>query len=352
VAASRQGKSVGQAIAITTLTPIRDLRKLRRRLRIVRYGPAFGRPLERLAFIYFARWTVIDRLPPAQPLHTPYLLFESNFDGGLVAYLDAFADRLPTRIAALWQTCYGFAEDVMERARGKRFPPGDFKRFVAKNELRVLHFYAAYPDATTLTVRQAIALADRLDRKRGSVDATAAALAFGPAPEERAWPGRLRRTIAAWWQNVTGRYRVSPLTLALPLEPASADELVARLDQLDQQDSPLAGVPGTHFARFVLIEPELIDLGQPQPDVLQRPYLLFTSNHDGTREDYLRALAPAADWVWRACADPADGDAAEWLAAHAIDTRYFVTGFPARKVDAVRDALARRGGVQREALAR
>jgi hypothetical protein len=322
------------------------LRKLRWRLRIVRYGPALGRPLERLAFIFFARWTIVDELPPARRLKSSYLLFESNFDGSRAEYLDAFADRLPTRIAALWETCYGFAEEVERNARGARFPPGDFKRFVTKNELRVLHFYAAYPEATTRIVRQAVALADRLERRRGRVDDVAAALALGPAPEPEAWPVQLRRTAGAWWRNVTGRYGVRPVTLALPIAPERADEIVERLAALDQRDSPLAAVPGTHFARFALIPRELIQLGQPAADVLDGPYLLYTGNHDGRRSDHLGALAAAGGWIWDACRDsPGSHDPqelAQWLGAHAIATRYFVQGFPPRTVEQVKQLLRRR----------
>jgi hypothetical protein len=348
VAAGRKGKSVGQAIAITTLTPVRQPRKLGLRLRIVRCVPAFGRPLDQLAFIYFARWTIIERLPPAQPLHTPYLLFESNFDGGWVQYLDAFADRLPYRISLLWRTCYGYDEAVLERARGDRFPPGRFKQFVDENELRVLHFYAAYPDATTRMVRNAIALDGRHDSLDDDVTAT---LALGPAEPPRAWPRSLARTAGAWWRNVTRRYGVQPLTLALPLDAEAADDVARRLDELDQESSPLADVPGTHFARFVLVPQRLIALGQPQPDVLAHPYLLFTSNHDGKRSDYLEALAVAAGWVWEACADRPAAPDAKWLASHEIGTRYFVLGFPPRTVDEVKRLLRRRRETA-EAIAR
>jgi hypothetical protein len=310
VAAADKGQRVGQAIAITTLTPVRHRRRLAFHLWLVRHAPRFGRPLEQLAFIYFARWTIIDRLPPAQKLRTPYLLFESNFDGSWGEYLDAFADRLAKRITRLWGTCYGYERHVLQRKRGHRFPPGDFKRFVQRNELRVLRFHAAYPDATTVIVRQAIALGER-----NEIDEVASSLALGPAPVAR--PRR-------------GRDRVEPLTLALPL---AHDPPVEHVD--------LATVPGTHFARFVRIGPELIDLGQPR-EVLDHPYLLFTSNHDGTRDEYLRALATAADAVWRACAGYPGRPDPEWLAAHALETDYFVIGYPPRTVGEIRELLAKR----------
>ena len=108
-----RAKTAGQAIAITTLSPVipERLHSLRRGLRIVRYVPGLGRPLLQLAFIYFGRWMLIRKLPAADGgrfktrLKSPYLLFESNYDGSWSDYLDAFADRLPARLAGLWGNC-------------------------------------------------------------------------------------------------------------------------------------------------------------------------------------------------------------------------------------------------------
>jgi Dyp-type peroxidase family len=339
-----KGKFAGQAIAITTLTPVHKRGKLALRMAVVRSVPGMGLPLARLAFIFFGRWTIVDELPgePKQKLHSPYLLFESNYDGSWADYLDAFADHIPTRLQKMWETCWGFDDVLRTRGRdGRPFLPAPFKRYVARNELEVLHFHSAYPDDTTRTVNQAIALADRL--RRVGCDETAKRLALTPEPERRGLPARAAAFAGSWWPMVTQRYKVKPLTVVSPIVPGREDELRARLLKLGE--SPLARVPGTHFARFVLVPRELLALGQPRKDVLDCHYLMFTSNHDGSQAEYLRALARDAGSIWEACAGyPGDDpDAfAGWLGSHSIHTRYFVTGFPARTVEEVKAATDQR----------
>jgi hypothetical protein len=343
-----KGEFDGQAIAITTLTPVRpeNLAKLKRRMWLVRCVPGMGRPLAKLAFIYFGRWTVVEALP-GHRLNSAYLVFESNYDGGWADYLDAFADRIPGRLTKMWETCYAFKEEVLHTPGrdGRPFQPAPFKRYVDKNELEVLHFYCAYPEETTRTVNQAIALADRLERE--GLDETSKRLALGPVPEPRPPLTGFAAGARSWLRAVTGRYGVYPFTAATPIVPERADELRERLLGLER--SPLADVPGTHFARFVWIPDELLDLGQ-LPDRLDCPYLLFTSNHDGSQDDYLRALAPIAEPLWGACRDyPSDPrEFPRWLASHAIDTRYFVIGFPPRPAAAVQEAAAQRHRIAQE----
>jgi hypothetical protein len=347
----RKGSFAGQAIAITTLTPVRPekLGKLKFRMWFVRCVPGVGRPLAKLAFIYFGRWTVVEALP-GHSLNSPYLLFESNYDGGWADYLDAFADRIPGRLTRMWETCYGFEQEVLHaRGRdGRPFQPAPFKRYVDKNELEVLHFYSAYPEETTRTVNQAIALADRLERE--GLDETSKRLALGPVPEQRPPLVRFAGGVRSWLRMVTGKYGVYPLTAATPVVPERERELKEHLRGLEAVRSPLADVPGTHFARFVWIPEALLDLGQPAPDRLDTPYLLFTSNHDGSQEDYLRALAPIAEPIWGACRDYPRDPAAfpRWLGSHTIDTRYFVIGFPPRSAAEVQRAAAQRRRIAEE----
>ena len=65
-----QGRQVGCVTALTTLSPVRRDRqgKLDLRLALISGFPALGRPLAELAFIHYARWTVLDSANASNPL--------------------------------------------------------------------------------------------------------------------------------------------------------------------------------------------------------------------------------------------------------------------------------------------
>src|SRR5262245_11957030 len=132
------GRQAGKVWALTTLSPVRPGRRgqLSRRLMLINNLPFLARPLAALSFIHYARWTIVDAVGTAdgsgakQPLNSPYLLFESNFNGGLDDYLDAFADVLPHRLARVWGTCVDFDESVRNGPGSHRrmMPPAAFRR--------------------------------------------------------------------------------------------------------------------------------------------------------------------------------------------------------------------------------
>jgi hypothetical protein len=114
--------------------------------------------LQRLSFIHFARWTLIRRLPsngsePGQRLRHPHLFFESNYNGGKEEYIDAFSHILTHGMTVLWGSSYGYP---------KPLPTGPFKRYIARHEVDVCHFYSAYPDASATMVGAALELDAKL----------------------------------------------------------------------------------------------------------------------------------------------------------------------------------------------
>jgi hypothetical protein len=359
-----QGRQVGRVSALTTLSPVRRelQRKLDSRLRLVAGIPALGRPLAELAFIHYARWTVLRDVPAPDgsgervPLASRYLLFESNYNGRPGDYLDAFADVIPHRLARLWGTCELFEETVQraEGADGRLLAPWAFRMYVERNELEVLHFHAAYPDATMIDVRQALAVEQARRRAKAPGDDTlrrVVPLVIGPVPEQLSPPRRIASQARAQWQALTRRYGVYPFALLAPVAAAAAESLFERLRAWPQEPgaSPLRALGDTHYARLVLVPRELKDLGQPRADDLGTPYLLYTSNHRGSAREHvgrLRAeLGAVADEIWEHCPGyPGHGDPAfgAWAERHLIGTRYFVAGYPPREVDQVRRALAER----------
>jgi hypothetical protein len=364
--AGGQGRQVGNVTALTTLSPVRPerQRQLQRRLVAISLFPPLGKPLARLAFIHYASWTVLGEVPAPdgsgarRPLESRYLLFESNYNGRAGDYFDAFADTLPYRLERLWGECLQFEETVRDApgAGGRVLAPWAFRDYIARNELEVLHYHAAYPEATVVDVRQALAAADRRRRAGRSERRLAASaprvvpLVLGPEPDAATRLERLGGGAVAQYRALTRRYGVNQLMLLAPLDPAAAQERIERLRKWPQvgHESPLRRLDDTHYARLVLLPPELKNLGQAQPDDLGRPYLLYSSIHKGTWREHaqrLQALGPTVDEIWDDCpgypghADPGFGD---WAGRHLLRPRYYAPGYAPRTPDAVIRSLHER----------
>jgi len=138
------------------------------------------------------------------------------------------------------------------------------------------------------------------------------------------------------------------LTVLAPIERGREGALRSRLQGVPSgAESPLACVPGTHFARWVIV-PALVYQGPPQRhDQLDSAYLLFTSNFDGPLEPYLDALcgsmADAADAIWGHCLGwPGSADpkrAKDYLRRNRVATSLFVAGYPQATLTEVLAAL-------------
>ncbi len=152
----------GKVTAITVLTPLRPGATVR--LAVVFWAGrhlAFTlKKLHALSFIHYARWAVIRRFPDMQggeKPHCSYLFFESNFNGTWDQYIDAFAEVVPARMTAIWNTSWGFP--------GPR-PVEPFKDYIRRNEYAVNHYWSAYPSATTTQIVSAGRVADALAQFR------------------------------------------------------------------------------------------------------------------------------------------------------------------------------------------
>jgi hypothetical protein len=144
------------------------------------------------------------------------------------------------------------------------------------------------------------------------------------------------------------------LTVLSPIREGRESSLARYLDALETGPaSPLAHVPGTHFARWVLIGDVVYEGPGQQRDHLQLGRLLFTSNFDGPVEPYLEALrtglGDVADRIWNHCAGypgSADGAAfAAYMRAHQIESSLFFAAYGDRTVQDVQGSLADRRNV-------
>ena len=366
---------IGTTRGLTTLSPIlpERLRALTNRLRVVRYTPGLGRPLLELSFIHYARWLILDWLPApsdrderAPPrrggrrgLRWKYLLFESNYDRDEEDYLRTFADIVPARLAKLWGACVGFETNVQHApgAKGRILAPFAFREFVTRNQLEILDFYAAYPESTATDVRQAILMDYLIARAFGERDGTDAALrrmkavapmALGPDTARLTPAERLQALGDPWKRALRGRYGVTPLTVAAPVTPEAIKALRCASPQTSRL-KPLCSTD-THFARLSTIPVRMADMGQLNPDVLDQPYLLFTSDLSGHPYDYIETLrtelGDTVDMMWESVGDyPGHTHATRfhaWVNSHTLPTRYYLAGYPPRTVSEIKQYLTQR----------
>jgi hypothetical protein len=150
------------------------------------------------------------------------------------------------------------------------------------------------------------------------------------------------------------------LTVLTPILDDRVSALAAHLDTFGPEDaSPLARVAGTHFARWVILEDVVYEGGGQRRDALKASRLLFTSNFDGSLDDYLEAmrgdLGEDADAVWGHCAGyPGRADApafAAYFRNHQVESALFFGAYGDQTVAQVRDNLARRTRLIEFALA-
>ena len=139
--------------------------------------------------------------------------------------------------------------------------------------------------------------------------------------------------------------QVQTFAALTPIRAGHEQALRSYLAALGPEASPMARVPGTHYARWVVI-PRLQYEGHPQkPDVLKSQYLLFTACFDGRRLDpYLTSLrfqvGAEADDIWGHCIGY-NGltDLCRYLRHNRITSNLFVVDQPAASVEEVRHAL-------------
>jgi hypothetical protein len=116
------------------------------------------RTLLRLSFIHFARWSLIERVrPDGGRLAHAYLLFQSNFNDDINAYVDAFSQVVPLRMRAMWQGVFGFP--------GPR-PVDRFLDYVVTNVTPTHYYYCAYGEASSTMICAALELRERHERFR------------------------------------------------------------------------------------------------------------------------------------------------------------------------------------------
>jgi hypothetical protein len=151
----------GQAYALTVVTPILDghAAELTAHLDALPEGEAS--PLARVPGTHLGRWVVIDQVKfqghgqrRRDSLAAARLLFTSNFDGELDAYLEQLQTGLGEDADAVWGHCRGYP------GRGPGFAP-----WLKAHQLEAALFFAAYGGQS-------------LEQVRANLDVRARAIAF------------------------------------------------------------------------------------------------------------------------------------------------------------------------------
>lgn len=158
--------------------------------------------------------------------------------------------------------------------------------------------------------------------------------------------------------NTSGQaYSLMVMTPVLPGREAPLQDVLRALPA--GEDSPLARMGTTHFARWLVLH-DLVYQGPPQqPDSLKSPYLVFVTSFDGDLDGYLAGMrtlmANEADAVWSNCVgypgstDPAGFSA--YMMHNQIESTVFVSAYPDATVADVRASLLLRRQLTEFAIA-
>jgi len=141
------------------------------------------------------------------------------------------------------------------------------------------------------------------------------------------------------------------LTMLAPIQGGHESALADALNDLPlREGSPLARVPGTHFARLVVIDAPVYQGAPQKRDSWKASRLLFTSNFDAPLERYLDRLRTGldtdGDTIFGHCVGyPGRADAqawTTWLLAHRVKSSLFFGAYGDQTVQRVHDNVATR----------
>ena len=153
------GNVVGQAYALTVLTPIIAGHEIALRAHLRGLATAAGSPLAKVPRTHFARWVIVPQPafegPPMRPdpWKSQYLIFTSCFDGELGSYLEDMRTLMGDAADGVWSHCVGYpgSHDAIA-----------FPRYLRHNQIDTEVWFSAYPDATVSRIRESLALRDKV----------------------------------------------------------------------------------------------------------------------------------------------------------------------------------------------
>jgi hypothetical protein len=149
----------GQAYSLTVLAPILEDHGSALAAHLDGLGPQHASPLARVAGTHFARWVIIDDVvyeggrQRRDALKASRLLFTSNFDGSLDAYLEALRTGMGEDADAVWGHCAGYPGRAAAAA---------FAAWMRAHQIESALFFGAYGDLTVDEVKANLAARTQL----------------------------------------------------------------------------------------------------------------------------------------------------------------------------------------------
>ncbi|HEY1756480.1 MAG TPA: hypothetical protein VGG72_13855 [Bryobacteraceae bacterium] len=150
----------GSVYALTTFSPLlqkapgEESPALSLRRHLAQLPADESSPFSRVSSTHIARLSVLDDVvflgEPLREEHlqSRYLVFESNFDGDLEAYLARMAREIPQETDAVWRHCLGYPGTA-------RVP--DFVAYMKKCQIKTDYYFAAVKDKTVQQTLRALA---------------------------------------------------------------------------------------------------------------------------------------------------------------------------------------------------
>lgn len=112
-------------------------------------------PVQRVGTIHFARWAILPAIDPQLP-YAGQLLFTSDFDGTLRAYLRSFNEIIGPDIDNIWQNCLGYPEGGTRNF-------DQWWDYAKRHQVECQAYYCAYPSRTVRDILRAEEMKQQLD---------------------------------------------------------------------------------------------------------------------------------------------------------------------------------------------
>ena len=139
--------TVGKVSAITAITKILPGHAPALRDALTKLTAANGGKISELGTIHIVRWVIFD--------NDTRLLFATNFDGDVEAYMRDFAEKAPQGIDAIWGHCEGYPGAA-------NYPK--LRDYILGSAIETTGYYCAYPNSTVKEIQKAVDWHDKLEK--------------------------------------------------------------------------------------------------------------------------------------------------------------------------------------------